>query len=587
MLSSGVYGLFRLDGGPIAPRDVRSLGWTTDDPPGSAGSAFVAGTDAHARDAVHRVETPDALTLLVGHLEEPEALTARLGLAPTTPHARIARAALDRFGHEIAAEMIGEWSLLHWDTRARILKLVVSAGRRDRVLFAVAGTRVAVAPNLFALARLDWIDTAPDPAGLCFALGRSDLRARIGNRTMLAGVRHLAPATCLTITADGIREDTATIFTPQPRWTGSFDDAVAATDDLLRRIVRARVAQTAVPAAMLSGGLDSSILAWTAARERGGDQRLVLLTSVAPPGSGLPDETVFADSVAARLGLTTEHLSPPPDANIYRPTDAILGGASGPPLSNRHVLTDTFQRRGKAAGATLLIDGSYGEMTVTGRLPLQTTRRRLRNVASRWRRHLFARPGDEPAPTPFHVRLSPARMAALPDVVRDALALPPPPPSLAVRRPGDAWGYMPGADKALAHANEFYPGALREDQPYRDLRLLRLFAGFPADFLQHDGLDRAPARHLLAGHLPDAIRLRRRGCAASPDHMVRLQRQAPLARARIADFRAADVADWLDLDWLDTALARVAEHGPASVTDANEVQLTAITAEFLTWRTRT
>jgi len=165
--------------------------------------------------------------------------------------------------------------------------------------------------------------------------------------------------------------------------------------------------------------------------------------------------------------------------------------------------------------------------------------------------------------------------------VREALRTPPKPTQ--ARRAGDIWGYLPGADKAMQPASEFYPGAIRMELPYRDLRLLRLFAGFPADFLEHKGLDRAPARHMLVGHVPDHIRLRTVGMPASPDHYARIQRQAPMARARIALFRKSAIDEWLDLEWLDGALAHVGEKGTTNATEANQVQLTAIAAEFLLW----
>ncbi|KQS46273.1 MULTISPECIES: asparagine synthase-related protein [unclassified Sphingomonas] len=580
MLSSGIYGLFRLDGGPVDPRDVAALGL---DSGNVSGAAFAHEVDPQDRTALHRIEADDALTILVGHIEEPQALAVRLNVPPTLPAALLARAALDRFGSETPAEMIGEWSLLHWDRRDRRLVLTMSAARRDRLFFAVDGPRVAVAPNLFALSRIAWIGNRLDEMGLLASIGRADLRAALreemGDRTMLAKVRQLEPATRLTIMADGIYRDVAAILVPQPRWTGSFDDAVVASEETMQTILRARIARTAVPGVLLSGGLDSSTIAWLAARERAADQRMILLTSVAPPGSGLVDEAVFADAVADRIGLTAEHVSPPENADIYRPSDLILGGASRPPMPVRHCLTETFQMRGKALGATALFDGSFGEATLTGKFALTTMRQQLRGTAGRVRRYL-AGTAVEPAGGAFHVRLSAERLGALPEAMRA-------PPAATVknevRRPRDAWGYLPGADKALLHPNEFYPGALRMEFPFRDVRLLRLFAGFPAGFLVHDGLDRAPVRHMLAGYLPDTIRLRRSGRPASPDHMARLQRQAPAARGRIAEFRKAEVQEWIDLDWLDQALAKVAERGPTNFAESYEVQLTAITAEFLTW----
>jgi asparagine synthase (glutamine-hydrolysing) len=580
MLSSGIYGLFRLDGGPVDLRDGNALGMGGGD---MSGAACAHAVDPQDPNALHRVEADGALTILVGHIEEPQALAARLNVAPTLPAAVLARAALDRFGGETAAEMIGEWSLLHWDRGDHRLVLTMSAARRDRLFFAVDGPRVAVAPNLFALSRISWIGNRLDEAGLLVSIGRADLRAALreemGDRTMLAKVRQLEPATRLTITANGIRRDAAAILVPQPRWTGSFNDAVVAAEETMRTILHARIARTAVPGVLLSGGLDSSTIAWLASRERAAEQRMILLTSVAPPGSGLADEAMFADAVADRIGLTAEHVWPPEHADIYRPSDAILAGASRPPMPVRHCLTETFQARGKALGATALFDGSFGEATLTGKFALTTMRQHLRSTAGRLRRALVGA-AAEPVRGAFHVRLSAERLAALPAAMR---APPPATVKNAIRRPHDPWGYLPGADKALLHPNEFYPGALRMEFPFRDIRLLRLFAGFPAGFLVHDGLDRAPVRYMLASHLPDMIRLRRSGRPASPDHMARLQRQASAARQRIATFRKAEVQEWIDLDWLDQALARIAARGPANFAESYEVQLTAITAEFLTW----
>jgi asparagine synthase (glutamine-hydrolysing) len=70
---------------------------------------------------------------------------------------------------------------------------------------------------------------------------------------------------------------------------------------------------------------------------------------------------------------------------------------------------------------------------------------------------------------------------------------------------------------------------------------------------------------------------------ASPDHNHRLQHEASAARERIALFRKAGIDDWLDLDWLDQALAGMSVTGPQSVNHGNEVQLTAMMAEFLLW----
>jgi len=570
--ASGIYGLVRLDGAPVDRDEAALLGLAGDS------SCLVSGEDRGAPASVHEAIDPGGHTVLVGEVEEVAGLAERLNLPPAAPLALLARAALKRFGSDLPLILTGEWSLFHFEPPG-LLSLSMSAARRDRLFYAVSGGRVAVAPDLFRLAELPWIGTGLDEAGLLFSLGRGELRTAIGERTMLGRVRQVEPAATLLFTMDQVRRSLAAPFTPQRRWPGSFADAMAEADLLMRTIVRERVARSSAPAVMLSGGLDSSTLAFLAAEERGPGQPLALLTSVAPPGSGLADEARFADMVADRLGLKVQPVWPPAEANIYRPPERVLAGAGGPPLPTRHCLTEAFQVAGRALGASMLIDGTWGELSLTGR-PRPGGLARLRRAAGRARRRLAGKASGASIGAAFHVRLAPGRLASLPEEVLSSLAQP--------RRQAPAaaaglWGYEFGTSKAMLHANEFYGGAIRAQFPYRDVRLLRLFAAFPSSFMTEGGLDRAPARFIARSHLPDEIRLRSSGLPASPDHSQRLRRQAPAALERVAAFRKAGVDEWLDLDWLGEALGRIGKAGPSDIDEANQAQLTAITAEFLSW----
>ncbi len=577
MLTSGIYGLFRLDRASTDPADAVALGL---EPHAVPGPAQALGIDPQAPSAVRRSDTGSGITLLVGELDEMEALAQRLGLAQSTPPADLARQALARFGADTPAVMLGEWSLLHWEAQGR-LTLMSSAARRDPLFYAISGPRCAVAPELAGLARLPWVDDVIDPAGLLLSLGRHALRVQVGNRTVLADVRSVPPGGSVIIEPHGERHGTAALFELPPRFAGSFDEALEEAEALLRRIMQERFTRNTKPAILLSGGLDSSLLAWLAVEAGGAGAQLACITSAAPPGSGLPDETAFADAVANRLGIRTIHVAPPLDADTYRAPDHVLAGANGPMLSNRHCLTAAFQATAAAEGASLLVNGTYGEMSVTGRSPFLSVQQRLRRAGGRVKRRLFP-PGDAAsARNPFHVRFAPSLLAALPKELGAALAVAESPAE--ARLPGGQWGFEPGLAKAFGRSNLFHAGALRMDYPYRDLRLARLFASFPSSFMQRGRLDRAMARLMLAGRVPDSIRLRALGMPASPDHVTRLTRQAPAARDRIGAFRAAGIDAWIDCDWLDNALARTAATGPAGIDDANQVQLTALAGEFLLW----
>lgn len=576
--SSGIYGLFNLDGAPVDARDVQLLGMPATIEPQSWQTA---GHDAHLPDAVYSHISVSGLIVLVGEVDEHEALAESLGLQSGTPNAALAETALARFGSELPAKLIGEWSLLHRAPNG-CLTLMLSAGKRDRLHYAVRGNRVAIAPNLFALARLGWVGNAIDEAGILFPMGRAGVRSGHGDSTMLNSVYQLQAGASVVIEPDGtVRKYQAQTLIEPPRWHGNYADAVAETETLMRHIMRTKLARNAKVAPMLSGGLDSSLLSWLAATECGSETDLLALTSVAPPDSGIADESPFADLVAKTLDLKSRHVFPAHDVNIYRPTDAILSGGSGPILPNRHCLTDAFQIAARDMGATLIIDGTFGEMSATARLPSQNPLQKMRSILAPLLRStpMFRLPKDETSP--FHIRLAPQLLTNLPEAIRAAAAAPP--VDYTLSNHNGLLGYMPGIEKALAQSNEFYPGAVRMTHPYRDIRLLRLFAGFPMQMLTKNGADRGIGRAMMKGHLPDAIRLRRIGMPASPDHLHRLQRQADAARKRIPHFRKAEINDWIDLDWLDLTLQCVAARGPSGVDEANEVQLTAIMAEFLLW----
>lgn len=576
---SGIYALLRCDGGPLAPADLAALGLGS--VPGAKGW-LAQGHDGQSAARISEHIARGHHSIIVGEVEEQAELACELGLQPHASTAELAAAALWRFGSETPQHLVGEWSLLQRGPDGTVTAMI-SAARRDPVLFAALGGRIALAPDLFRLARLNWVDTAIDEAGLLCRVGRDSLREQRGARTMLRGVSELHPGESLTIDPTGkITVTTSAAFAPQQAFTGSFADMVAASDELLARMMAERLARAPHSALLLSGGLDSSLLSALAA-ETGSD--LLAITSVAPLGSGLPDEMRFAELVAQHLGLPLHPVAPAETLNTYRPADHILGGANGPSLPTRHCLTESFQLTARAQGAGLLVNGCYGEMTATVRLPVQGLGLRLRaRAAQAW--HTLRGSGESAIlADPFHVRIAPHRLADLPASIRDILGVPLPAP-VPLPRSGPL-GYSPGAEKALRVGNEFYPGALRMDFPFRDLRLLRLFAGFPVETLVSEGHDRPVVRRLLDGRLPDAIRLRTRGMPASPDHLPRLQRQAGAARKRIAAFRQAELSEWLDLDWLDAALGRVGARGANDVADANMVQLTTIFAEFLLWwRTR-
>lgn len=575
-MRSGLYACIDLDGAPLVPADAAALGF------GPVEDEAIRGVDHITPHAVDVARTDDSICIFVGRIDDEDGgLAAMLGVARDSPAATIARAALAHFGDDLAGHMPGEWSCLLWERGARRLRLATSLARRTPVYYRITGSKIAVAPDFASFRRLGWVDGALDEEAMLLAFARPALRRALGDRTILRGVRTVADGTVVTISADGsVRAGTRPHLTPLD-WTGDFVGAVAEVEHLMRAAMRRSIAGHDRITCLISGGLDSSIIAWLAATELRAGQSLTLLSSVSPPGSGIPDEREYSGIVARHLDLSITWLTPDADAPVYRQSPVLLEQADGPMLGPRHYLYDAINAAALADGSTLLLDGSMGEMSVTGYYPIASARVRLRRAIKGLLRRDLApvEPGWPQAA--FHPRIAPHRLAMLPDSLRQAFVQSDPPP--APRRAGGGWGFIRGHNKMMRTPTEAVDGRLRSDFPFRDTALLRRFAGFPIAYTRHGGMDRAVARTLLAGHLPDSIRLRAKGTAFSPDYDQRLHRQAQGERARLPMLRQAGVGEWIDLDWLDTALQRVAASGTGAVADPMQVQTTALAAEFLYW----
>jgi len=560
----GLYGLACRSGTALDAAMAARLGL----PVPEGADPVCAGHDRHEPEAVHRITTAAGTTVLVGQIHVAEDLAARLHLAADCPPAQLAQAAVERYGLDLPAAMAGEWSCSHVGRDGSVL-LALSAERRDRLFFAGTTAGLAWAATPFVLAEQRGRDF--DETGLLQQWGNDRLRAAAGWRSLLAGIGEVPAGGAIRFGPDGSdQRRVGTVLAPPGRFVGTLDDALDEATALLRRIVHERLPAALHPALLLSGGLDSSLLGWLIGSTAGHAAPPPALCSVAPPELALADERDFAALVAQRHGLALEPLAPAATANPYRAAPAVLAGGTTPLIGNRHCLTTALQDRAQALGARVLVNGTYGELTLTARLPAAPTWRTIARA--------LLRPGRT-TPDPFHVALAPHRRAALPDAVRAVLDAPAPP-----RAPqGDLFGYLPGAAKALALPTRFAADALRMVYPYRDPRLLRLFAGLPRALLQQAGPDRGFGRLIARGQLPDAIRLRQSGLGADPGHHARLQAFAPETRERIAAWRRAGVDDWLDLDWLDRALQQIAVRGVAGTAAANRVQLTALAAELLCW----
>lgn len=577
--ANGIYGLFALGGGPLNPGDRDLFGdilrhrWQD----GQAQTALTHVQDRAGGSTLELQQDADGISLFWGWLGD-QPRPDDTGQA--NPSIALVSSTFERAGYETPHLLPGEWTFMHWDSGRRRLRIIASANLRDPLYYSRGDSRIAVSPSLKLLTRAGWVSGSFNTESLLLSVGGTRLRRGFRHQSILDGVWQLEPGSCVELDAASHH------FTdlPPPRavpiWTGSFEDAVEEVRSLLRRIMREHLQFSRRSAVMLSGGLDSTIMAWLLAEQGGGDAGHLALCSAAAPDSGLKDETEDAGKVADQLGLPLHKVVPDASANPFRPSVASFEALERPSLSPRHYLYEALYRSAVDGGADIVLDGAYGEATLTAKLtlpwhvqPVRGTRRFLRSIL---------RPRGRPHATDwFHVKLAEELRNSLPDRFRDIQNQP-----LLLnrvmsgRRPV---GHAPASEKIASAVFCSSLPHLRHATPFRDRRLISLVAGMPAHFLVNRERNRILGRAVLSGFISDDIRLRRSGIPFSPDYEARLATHAGKARARIDAFQDHGAGDWLDLQWLDQSLKQLSDGEPMSPTEKLKTQLTAMAAEFFLW----
>ncbi|GAA0528246.1 asparagine synthetase B (glutamine-hydrolysing) [Rhizomicrobium palustre] len=582
---TGLYALASLDGAPLNEEDLAKLGLgpgpATHQAPGLR--LRIEDCELGGRAVSIAMEAGTVLALL-GHLDEPDELAQALNMRHAAAQAELALQALRRWGPQAIAQMPGEWSLLCWNSDRRDLILGVSTQLRDPICFASDGRRVAVAPQPMTLSRLASVGRDWDREGLALTFSQVAPRRRLlREQTILKRVKRLDAGTMRRFSPAGETCTQAPSLTPDSDWSGSFDEAVAALEKIARRIMHQTLARHETVAIMLSGGLDSSTLAWLASEERRSGQKLVCITSAAAEGSDLRDERSYSRIVADHLGLPVVFVTPPPEDNPYRPSARCFAHYQAPSLSSRHYLYDRLFEAGADQGADAIIDGVWGETGLTRKVIFREFRAAWPEYKY-WLRNLYqerVRLGEAWPQTAFAARLSEDALQNMPAALLD-------------ERPPMEWPLLYRRDQRLGLADQaVYLAArtrtaqahtgLRRLFPYRHEPLMRLAAGMPAGFTHRGGYSRAMVRSLLKDRLPDSIRLRTNPVPFSPDYVRRLRNHAPSVLERLAVFRNAGADEWLDLDWLAKRVTRLAAGENISIREQSKIQITAMTAEFFVW----
>ena len=569
----GIYCVASLDGSTIAREDCEALGL---DPAEGSFSGHVI--DVGMPQCAEQVQNGEYSLLFLGQLQDHAALADRLGLSRDESPAALALAALHRWGANTRNNLAGRWSFACWNAASRQLTFVTSANLRDRHYFALDGCKLAIAPSLKTLAKLPWVSDQIDPLGFATMMALGRLKVQLPAATFLKLVFPIDHNEFLTLSSEGCIAAERRLPNVAG-WNGDFEEGVAAVRDRLRQIIRHEIAAHRHLGVFLSGGLDSTILAWLTSEELQPHQTLTAFCSVTPDGDEYADDFHLAKMAADHLGIPIVGVFPPREGNIYRAGRAHMERMQI--LSPRHYLYDAFYAAAQERGISLILDGLIGETSVTGSARLVTPGTLLRQakmVAGKTVRDWFG--NRDWAQEALFFTPSEKLREMLPEAFtgfRPQMTL----PELNFsNRPIGLPRMMPAIGEIVTSTT--VPG-LRCAYPFIDPELIALTSGMPANFFYRDGMGRALARRILAGAVPDELRLAPKGGAFSPDYRKRLATDVQQEISRISALQHSGAGDLVDLEWLSVQLrgAQDAETGAFDL--LRRLHFSTLTAEFVCW----
>jgi asparagine synthase (glutamine-hydrolysing) len=318
----------------------------------------------------------DGLRALVsdGRIDNRPELSGELGLpreSPAVPDSAFILAAYERWGTDCARHLIGSFSFAIWDGQRRRLLLARSPFGAKPVFFHQGPGFVAFATMPKALFALPGVSRRLNPQGIADLLILVPLEP---GASLYHGIRCLEPGHVVTADRQGCL--VRAFWTPEFRHElrlGSDQEYVDAFTELFDRVVADQLRSLSPVGVLMSGGLDSTSVAATAApllAKRG--ERLAAFTGA--PRAGFPDpgapdwmidEAPLAGAVAARY----ENL----DLSVIRAEGLFLDGldryfdAAEMPFdgTSSRVWYEGIMAEAQRRGISVLLTGKCGNFTVS------------------------------------------------------------------------------------------------------------------------------------------------------------------------------------------------------------------------------
>jgi asparagine synthase (glutamine-hydrolysing) len=201
-----------------------------------------------------------------------------------------------QWGMECLSRLSGMFALAIWDPRSGALHLARDAMGMKPLYYLEQGNGVVFASELKAFQCVDGFRAHADPIAVTQYLEFGYVFE--GKRTMLAGVRKLDAGCRLRVTGGRVTESVAWFVPPSPDAKDLRDEAerVEELSALLDEVVAEHLVADVPLGMLLSGGLDSSLVASLASKKQ------PLLTLTMGFGNSEVDERRYAQEVGTFIG---------------------------------------------------------------------------------------------------------------------------------------------------------------------------------------------------------------------------------------------------------------------------------------------
>ena len=375
---SGIVGIWNLDGRPVSPSLLASLGErlahrgsdTSDQwchgPVGLA-CRLLRITPESLKEAQPAVGPSGTVLVFDGRLDNRTELLALLSdnrdIAADSPDPVLVLAVYDRFGDRFAEYLNGDFAFGLFDPRQPRLLLVRDAigvrplyytRVRDTVLFASEIKALLAHPDVPAFPNDDML--------ACFLLNSTP---RDASMTCFRGISSVLPAHCMAITPDRMSDRQYWDFPVTEQRFGTFHEYADAFRHHFTNAVSRRLRSAHPVAVSVSGGLDSSsilCLAETLRRNGNSTANSLLGLSYQSPAGSPSDETEFLVEIERQYGLAIELV--PVSVGLMDDCHEAMWHIEAPFLDSQWDTTRTFYRRAHALGARVMLTGHWADQVL-------------------------------------------------------------------------------------------------------------------------------------------------------------------------------------------------------------------------------